>query len=146
MFLSFVFCYDFSIKLKGMIGMRKIIGIIFLTLIVVGGIAGYNYYIDTYKSTVAYAQDPATVPEEVKTKNMNGKNVDGLHSYHYDFTFVKEDGEIQKESYEVTGENPTPLEPNTYIKVELSKKRVTKGPITISETSIPKNILQKIDA
>ncbi|MHC5229922.1 DUF1093 domain-containing protein [Enterococcus sp. LJL99] len=126
--------------------MKKIIGLIFLALIVVGGIAGYKYYADTYKSTVAYAQVPATVPEEVQTKDMNGKDVDGLHSYHYDFTFVKEDGEIQKESYDVTGENPTPLEPNTYVKVELSKKRVTKGPTTVSETSIPKDLLQKLGA
>ena len=127
-----------------MIEMKKIIGLIFLILIVVGGIAGYKYYAETYKSTVAYAQVPATIPEEVQTKDSDGKTVDGLHSYQYDFTFVKENGEIQKESYDVTGENPTPLEPNTYIKVELSKKRVTKGPISVSESSIPKNVLQKL--
>ena len=146
MFLSIFFWYDFTINLKGMIHLKKIIGLIFLALIVVGGIAGYKYYADTYKSTVAYAQVPATVPEETQTKDMDGKNVDGFHSYHYDFTFVKENGEIQKESYDVTGENPTPLEPNTYVKVELSKKRVTKGPTTVSESSIPKNLLDKLGA
>lgn len=119
--------------------MKKIITIILLALILVGGYMGFNYWNDTYNGKTAYALVPETVPEKEQTKDMDGKVQQGLYSYNYELKFVKENGDIQTMEYSVSGENPEPLTPNAYIKAEISKNRVISGPNTISENDVPDN-------
>lgn len=124
--------------------MKKIIALVAVAVLAFVGYQGYKYYSETYASDLAYAIVPAEVPEKLPTKDMNGDTVDGLYSYNYDLTFVKEDGSTQKMSFEVSSEDPTPLEPNTYISAEISLKRMTKGPNPVIEKDIPEKALAKL--
>lgn len=48
-------------------------------------------------------------------------------------------------TYELSGENPTPFKPGTFVTAEISKKRVTNGPNTIKESDIPENVLKALN-
>lgn len=124
--------------------MKKIIAVIVLLLLAFGGYKGYKYYEETYKSETAYAKTPETVPPLKDTLDNQGKKVDNLKSYDYQLTFVTESGQKIDLSYSVSSENPQPLEPNSYITAEVSKKRITKGPSAIEEAKIPKDVLNKL--
>lgn len=127
--------------------MRKIKKIVILVGLLIIGIVsyyGYKYYESTYKTITAYAVVPANVPEKEKTKSNDGKEVKGIYSYKYTLTFVNEDGEHKKMEFESSGETPTPLEPNSYVKAEISKKRVVKGPNKVAENKIPKNVKKEL--
>lgn len=124
--------------------MKKIIALIAVVVLAFIGYQGYKYYSETYASVPAYAVVPETVPEKLETKDNQGKTVDGLYSYNYDLTFVKKDGTTQKMEVEISSENPTPLEPNSYVTADISQKRVVKGPNPIAEKDIPAVALEKL--
>lgn len=125
---------------------KKVILSVLLVVMVFVGYKGYKYYAETYKSEVAYAKVSDKIPEIKDAKYQDGSVVAGSKTYSYDFYFVKEDGSVQKMEYDLTGESDQlkPLTPGSYVKAEISKKRVTKGPNEISETKIPKNVLNKL--
>lgn len=110
----------------------------------IGGYFGYQYYSETYASKDAYATIPTTIPEKVKTFDQDGKLVNGISEYNYKLTFVKNDGSEEIRDISISGEQPTPLEPNTFIKVKMSKKRITEGPNAVDKSSIPKKVLEKL--
>lgn len=124
--------------------MKKIIGLLFLALLAVGGIFGYRYYNETYKSHTAYAVVPTEVPEKIQTVDKNDDEVAGYSSYEYDFKFVDAEGNERQMNYELSGENPTPLEPGSYVTAEISKKRITEGPNHIEKSEIPEKALSKL--
>lgn len=124
--------------------MKKIIGLLVLALLAVGGFLGYRYYDETYKSHTAYAVVPDEVPEKKQTVDNNGGNVDGMSSYDYHFEFVDADGKTQQLEYELSGKNPTPLEPGSYVTAEVSKKRITEGPNPITAGEIPAKAMAKL--
>ncbi len=124
--------------------MKKVIGLIVLLVMAFGGYKAYQYYEETYKSETAYATVPATVPKLTDTLDSDGKKVDHLKSYEYQLTFVTASGQMIKLPYSVTSENPQPLEPNTYITAEVSKKRVTKGPSAVGKGEIPEKVLEQL--
>lgn len=129
--------------------MKKIIPIIFLVVAGFIGVKGYLYYNDTYKATTAYTMVPDKIPEKEVAKDMSGKKItesDGSanYTYNYSFDFVKEDGKKQTQSYAMTSAKPTPYEPGTYLMAEISNKRVVKGPYTVAESKIPKEILEQL--
>ncbi|KAF1302979.1 MULTISPECIES: YxeA family protein [Enterococcus] len=125
--------------------MRKTIGGLVLILVLgVGAYFGYNYYKETYQGIPAYAKVPATTPEKVQTKSDSGEIIKGWSSYKYTFTFVKENGEHQEMTYELSGENPTPFQPNTIVKASISKKRVIKGPNVVEKSSVPEKVLKEL--
>lgn len=124
---------------------KKIILIVGLILIVIFGYKGYEYYDSTYKGTTAYAKVSEVVPQVEDTKDDTGQTVPGSKSYKYDFDFVKEDGSTQKMDYELSGSNVTPLQPGSYIKVSMSKKRIISGPSQVSKSDIPKKVLDELD-
>lgn len=117
-----------------------------LLLLAVGvaSFAGCSYYKDTYKGVEAYAKIPEQVPEKVQTKDHNGKVQSGLYSYHYNLTFITIDGDTQQMDYELSDENPTPFEPGSYVKAKISKKRAIEGPNGVSESDVPKDVLEKL--
>lgn len=125
--------------------LKKIIVLLTTLFGVAVVLSGCSYYNDTYKGETAYALVPTEVPEKEATKDKDGKVQDGLYSYNYDLTFVKEDGTTQKMEVEVSGENPTALTPDSYITAEISAKRVTKGPNPVSKDGIPENVLKVLD-
>ena len=43
------------------------------------------------------------------------------------------------------GKDPVPFEPGTFVKAEVSNKRVIKGPYSVTESEIPKEILEKLN-
>ena len=47
--------------------------------------------------------------------------------------------------YELSGNNVSPLQPGSYVKVFISQIRVISGPNDVSKSDIPKNILEKLD-
>ncbi|MFC6345765.1 DUF1093 domain-containing protein [Vagococcus carniphilus] len=129
--------------------MKKIIPIIFVAILGVVGFKTYAYYNDTYKATTAYAVVPAEVPEKKEALDMSGKKIkesDGTlnYSYDYSFDFVKENGKRQTQSYSMTSPNPTPYQPGTIVKAEISNKRVVKGPYVTEEKNVPKDILEQL--
>ncbi|MFV0560339.1 MAG: YxeA family protein [Enterococcus sp.] len=125
--------------------MKKIALIATLVVLAVVGFTGYKYYESTYQDTSAYAQVPTTTPEKKQTVDDSGKQVDGMFSYTYTLNFVKEDGTTQKMEYVLSGENPEPLAPGSYVQAKISSKRITESPKSINKNEIPKNIVEKID-
>lgn len=126
--------------------MKKIIKAILLIIVIIGGFLGYKYYQKTYVSHVAYAQIPKTIPTKEKTKDKQGKTVDNMFSYTYELTFVDQKGNVQKMSYELSAENPEPLEPNSFVEADISATRITSGPTKISKKDLPKIVIDKLDA
>lgn len=123
--------------------MGKVIGAIAVILLGVGGYFGYQYYNETYKTTTAYAKVSTEVPEKVQSKDDQGRLVEKIYEYDYTVTFVKENGETTKRDFAVSGENPKPLTPGSYIKAEISNKRVN-SPTTVAE--VPSKIKDKVDS
>lgn len=123
----------------------KFLKFIILILFVAGGFFAF-YYSQTYVGSVAYAKTPSEVPEMKPTIDMDGKTINGLYSYKYKLTFVSSDGHKDVRDVEISSEKPTPLQPNSYVKAKLSKKRVTEGPTSIDESSIPKKTLDKLQS
>ncbi|MGX7199068.1 YxeA family protein [Enterococcus nangangensis] len=115
-------------------------------LLVLGlvGLSGCQYYQDTYKGEEYYAIVPEEVPAKEVTVDNQGKEVSGSYSYKYDITWANEDGETLDFPVEVSGDNPEPLTPGSYIKATISKKRIVEGPNTVEEGSIPQNALDKL--
>lgn len=124
--------------------MKKIVGIIVAVLVVIIGISGVRYYNSTYRATEAYAVVPQTIPAKTQTKDDSGKTVAGDSSYHYQLNFVKINGQRQVMSFSVSGSDPTPLQPGSYIKAKISQKRVVSGPNTVSQADVPAKVLQKL--
>ena len=127
--------------------MKKIIGLIVIVILGLVGYKGYEYYHSTYVGETAYAIVPSEIPSKVESKSKSGiGDQSPWYSYDYQLTFVKEDGSIQKLEYSVSGDDPKPLTPNSYVKATISEKRALKGPNVVEKSSIPKNILKKLDS
>lgn len=129
--------------------MKKILLVLLLGMTAFIGFKGYVYYNDTYKATMAYAIVPNEVPEKKEAVDDSGNKItdsDGSMNYTYDynFNFVKENGESQVQGFGLTSSTPVPYEPGSYVKAEISKKRVVKGPYSVVENDIPKKILDKL--
>lgn len=129
--------------------MKKIASIILLGFVLVVGFKGYQYYNDTYKATLAYAKVPTAIPDKEEAVDDSGEKItesDGsiLYTYNYSFDFVKKGGKKQTQTFSLTGKEPEPYVPGTYVKAEISNKRVVKGPYAVSEKEIPSDILNKI--
>ena len=124
--------------------MKKIIVLIFVVLLGVLGYRAFGYYNDTYRATVAYAQVPPEVPVLEQTVDDSGREIQGYHSYEYAFDFVLENGEKQTMHFELSAENPQPFKPNSYVKAEISKKRVVNGPNAIAFEQIPQQIQEQL--
>ena len=116
--------------------MKKILGLIALCIL---GYFGFDYYNQTYNTATAYAQVPATIPVKAETLDMDGKKVSNSYSYKYTVTFVKENGDKKKMDFELSGENPKPFEPGTFIKAEISKERVN-SPTQVLESEVPSKV------
>ncbi|MBP2099026.1 DUF1093 domain-containing protein [Enterococcus rivorum] len=125
--------------------MKKIFGSLFVIIALVGGYFGYKYYAETYQDMKAYALVPESIPEKKPIKNDTGAIEEGLFSYHYTLTFVKENGETQIMDYELSGETPTPLKPHSFVEAKISQKRITSGPSEISRTAIPEKVLKQLE-
>lgn len=125
--------------------MKKTILLVAALLGVTLALSGCSYYNDTYKGVTAYALVPTEVPEKEATKDQNGKVQDGLYSYNYDLTFVKEDGSTQEMSVEVSAKDPVPLTPDSYITAEISAKRITEGPNPVAKEDIPEKALAVLE-
>ncbi|MFT8411752.1 MAG: DUF1093 domain-containing protein [Schleiferilactobacillus perolens] len=124
--------------------MKKILGVILVILIGVGGFYSYQYWNKTYNAKTAYAIAPA-VPKKTETVDMDGKKVveDGqqLYSYDYNIQFVREDGSKVTIPVEISNKDPKPLTPGTYLKAKVSQTRATEGPNPVSSASaVPANV------
>lgn len=124
--------------------MKKIIGLIGIVVLCVLGYAGFKYYSETYNTTKAYAQIPNEVPAKVETLDSNGKKINGSYSYNYEVTFIKENGERQQMKFELTGTNPEPFKPGSFIQAEVSKDRVN-NPSQIQESELPNKVKEMIN-
>lgn len=121
--------------------MKKALGIIILAVIVVvGGFYGMKYYNTTYKDVPAYALVPNQVPTKEQTRDDNGKTVPNSTTYKYNFDFVKANGDHQKMGFTLEGADVQPFTPGSYVKANISEKRVTQGPNEVQKTDVPKNI------
>ncbi len=125
--------------------MKKLIGALALLLLLFGGYKGNQYYDQTYNSQVAYAKVPEKVPPLKDARNDSGEKMWDWKAYDYELSFVTKDGKTIKLPYTIASENPTPLEPNSYVKAEVSQKRVTSGPTTINENQVPNNVLTALN-
>lgn len=103
-----------------------------------------RYYHDTYVTEVGYAKTSAHIPKKEKTVDGSGKIISHLHSYKYKLHFITRKGERKIIKYELSGENVRPLKENSFIKADISDKRVVKGPYIISKSTIPDNIMRKL--
>jgi uncharacterized protein (TIGR01655 family) len=126
--------------------MKKILLAILVLIIAVGGYFGYKYYADTYQGVTAYAITPKEVPDKKQTVDDSGNKVEGYSSYTYTFEFVKENGEKQEMTYELSGQNVQPYAPDTLIKAEISKKRIISGPNEVAEKDVPTSVMNVLDA
>jgi uncharacterized protein YxeA len=126
--------------------MEKILALVGIFILVIGGYFGFNYYNDTYKTSIAYAVTPSEIPVKVPTKDIDidVKEVVDSYSYKYTVTFIKENGDKQRMNFEIAGKDPKPFEPGSYIKAEVSKKRVNT-PTQIKENEVPNNVRVEIN-
>ena len=129
--------------------MKKWISLIILMGVCFVSYKGYVYYNDTYKGATAYALVPNEIPEKKEALDMSGaviKDSDGTvnYSYDYSFDFIKSNGKHQNQTFGLTGTKPVPYEPGTFVQAEISNKRVVKGPYSVEEKDIPKEILNKL--
>lgn len=107
-------------------------------------LTGCSYYKDTYVGETYYAVVPQEVPQKEETKDNQGKVVPNTYTYSYDLTWADAKGNTLKFEAEVSGENPEPLTPGRFIRAEISKKRIVKGPNYVNKEEIPENALKKI--
>lgn len=123
---------------------KKFIALGSLVLVMFFGLNGCSYYKDTYSGQTAYAKVSETVPEKVQTKDSQGEVQEGLYSLNYTFDFVKEDGTKQVMTYELVDKDPQPLEPGSYVRAVISKKRIIKGPNGIKQEEIPEKVRETL--
>ncbi len=129
--------------------MKKLSLIILIVVVGFIGFKGYVYYNNTYRATTAYAIVPKRIPEKTEAVDMSGDKIkenDGspTYSYDYSFDFIKANGKKQTQGYTMSSAKPTPYTPGTFIRAEISNKRVVKGPYVVDENKIPKDILEKL--
>ena len=124
--------------------MKKVLKIGALIVVVALGIFGFKYWQDTYASTTAYAVVPTKVPEKKAAVDDNGKRIPGEYEFDYTFEFVTKDGKKETLEYALLGENPTALQPGSYVKAEISKKRINAGPNPVSKSQIPAKVLAQL--
>lgn len=124
--------------------MKKIVCLGALILVSLLSLAGCSYYKDTYQGETYYAIVPQETPEKEETKDNQGKVVPNTYTYSYDLTWADAKGNTIEFEAEVSGENPEPLTPGSYVSAEISKKRIVKGPNYVKKEEIPENALKKI--
>ena len=98
-----------------------------------------------------YQGVPQCVPfgHGVRGCTSHGKKVtdsQGRQEYSYDYTFkwVTTDGQTRTVGFEQSSANPTPLAPGSYVKADVSKTRVTKGPFSVNAKDVPAKVLQQL--
>lgn len=119
--------------------------LMFLIILIGMGIFVYNYYSETYVGTEAYAITPSKIPEKKAALNSNGEKINDIYAYKYKLTFIKKDGSKDTQEVEISGESPIPLQTNSYVKAKLTTKRITEGPTTVEESTIPKKVLDELN-
>lgn len=124
--------------------MKKMIGLLFIGVLIIGGYFGFTYYNDTYNGKVAYAIVPNEIPTKEKTQDMDGRVIAGSSSYNYSFSFVTEDGQTAIMRYELSGSEPVPYTPGTFVTAKISKKRIVEGPNPLQESEIPEKVQKKL--
>lgn len=124
--------------------MKKFLGKVLMTVFAAGGIFGYRYYNHNYKGEKAYAKVPNQIPEKQKAVDTAGNVIEGIYEYRYNLAFSDIEGNIQKIGYAVTGEDPQPLEPDSYIAAHISSISVTSKPHMIAENKIPAKALANL--
>ena len=126
--------------------MKKMMLALLIVVLGVGGYFSYKYYSETYQGVTAYARTPKEIPEKTQTVDDSGKKIEGYSSYKYTFEFVKENGEKQEMTYELSDQNVQPYAPNTLVKAVISQKRVISGPNEVAEKDVPADVLKKLNA
>lgn len=128
--------------------MRKLVWVFVGLVVVLLAYLGWNYYAETYQAHEAYAVVSSKVPTKKKTVDDSGKAIANSYSYVYNFRFVRTDGKVQHLQYELMGSNPKPFTPNSYVKAQISEKRVIEGPNQVSADrtdQIPSNVKAKLN-
>ncbi|MDF7636791.1 YxeA family protein [Leuconostocaceae bacterium ESL0958] len=119
-----------------------------LTCFLLGGlfIQGKHYYENTYDADTAYAKVPAQVPKKQEARDDSGKLIKGTYSYDYELRFVTKDGEVRQLKFSQLGdEQVKPLTPNSYVKADVSKKRVVAGPNPVTTDQISAKVKVRLD-
>ncbi|XEO93925.1 YxeA family protein [Latilactobacillus sakei] len=124
---------------------KKMISLVAIVALIIVGFAGYHYYKNTYQGEIGYAQVPAQVPAKQATKDDSNKTVSGTYSYKYKLKVVKADGTQTTVPVEISSEKPTPLTPNSYVKLEFNAKRVLTGPNNITKDKIPAKVQAELE-
>lgn len=124
--------------------MKKLVWLIVGVAVVVLAYFGWNYYSSTYQGHTAYAVVSSQVPQKKQTVSDSGKKIKDSYSYVYHFKFVRTDGKTQNMTYELSGSDPKPFTPKSYVKAEISDKRVTNGPNEVSADKVPSDIKAKL--
>jgi uncharacterized protein YxeA len=128
--------------------MKKAIGwIIALVVLAFAGFKVYSYWNTTYNGTTAYAIVQDSTKKKSKTSKNKDYKVDGqqYYYYEYDFKWITKDGKELDVSWNgPEGANPDRLTAGTYIRAEVSQKRVIKGPSSINKDQVPSDVLSKL--
>lgn len=128
--------------------MKKAIGWL-IALIVLGfaGFKAYSYWNTTYNGTTAYAVVQQATKKKSKTSKGEDYKVDGQQYYYYEYTqtWVTKDGKTLNVDWDGS-ESATPerLAPGTYIRAEVSQKRVIKGPVSINQEQVPSSVRSQL--
>ena len=128
--------------------MKKIIGLIAVVALLVAGFFGFQYWNSTYNGVEAYAKVPQATKQESKNNDGSPYKVNGKQYYFYDyeFTWVTKDGQTRKVGFEsAESADPKPLAPGSYVKAQVSQKRVVKGPSSAEKQAIPADVQAKLD-
>ncbi|MDR1768916.1 MAG: YxeA family protein [Propionibacteriaceae bacterium] len=130
-------------------GIRVLLGVVVVAVLACAGVVGFGYYQSKYAGADVYAVTPAQVPERIDFVDDSGNRIkdskgNGLFRYRYEISGYTLAGEPRKLVFSISGADPKPLEPGTYLKFLASPDRVIEGPKVVAESDVPKALRGKL--
>lgn len=128
---------------------KRIIGLVVVALLAIGGWQVYRYWDTTYHGVTAYAKVGAS--QKVASQNDDGSpyRINGKQVYTYEYKhviWVTTGGQVRHVDFSsLEKTNPQRLAPGTYVKATISQKRVISGPNPVAVSALPAKVKAKLD-
>lgn len=125
--------------------MKKLIGLIVVILLALGGYKVWDYYQSTYVGQDYYGIISEPLPEETTIKDDSGNALG--KGFKYEVTAYNEDGKARQLTFDVitTGinKNGAAYNAGTIMKFNASDKRIIKKSV-IEMNQVPSNLVNKL--
>lgn len=116
--------------------MKRIMAIIFVVLLIVGGVVLFQLYKSEYGGTAYYTQ---IVSEGKKTTEITEGKKEGMIDYEYTQLAFDENGNSKMVTFR--GNKDVPLRMNAYLKLTVNEKRGVTAWEEVKQDEVPKKAL-----